>query len=143
MGTSKGMKGSINIDFIVSIVILLGAVTFILTNINSFIPSSAPVTELSYEGDLVSNKLLEYLAYENKSNILDQSKLESIGNCSDIDLGLNAGFHVRVDSRSKSWECNGSYNPGLPQTLRPVYVKLENGRYSPGIMRVWVWGEAT
>ncbi|GEM_PF-6561634 len=138
----KEKRGNINIDFIMSIVILLGAITFILVNLNSLIPSSAPRVELGYEGDLVSNKLLQYFSYQNKSNILDQTKLDNMGSCSDIDIGLNAGFHVRIDSKSKSWECSGDFNSGLPQTIRPVYVKLRNGRYSPGIMRVWVWGEA-
>ncbi len=140
------MKGDANIDFIISLVIFLGFIIFVLTTLNQLVGNQMPKQEiLEYQEYLVSGKLLNYFAYDGRPNILDQAKLDSVSSCSQIDIGLTTNIYYVISTRSGTWRCTPTENisSSMPYIQRPVYVKLLNGRETPGIMRVWAWGEVT
>ncbi len=140
------MRGDANIDFIMSLMIFLGFITFVLVSLNQIVITQTPKQELlEYQEYLVSGMLLKKLSYDGRLNILDQSVLDSVVNCDQLDLGVTTHIYYEVSTRSKTWKCTPSENPStaMPYIQRPVYVKLKNGRETPGILKVWAWGEVT
>ncbi len=140
------MRGDANIDFIISLVIFLGFVTFVLVSLNQLVTTETPKSELlEYQEYLVSGKLLNILAYNGRLNVLDQNKLDSVSSCNQLNLGVTTNVYYEVVTRAKTWNCTSAekIDSSLPYIQRPVYVKLKNGRETPGIMKVWAWGEAT
>ncbi len=140
------MKGDANIDFIISIVLFLSFIVFSMVVINSIvIPGGSTQSELHYQGVLVSGMIISKLAYEGRQNILDQSKLDSITNCSGLGIPTTSDYYYEVNTKVGTWSCKPSINisADLPYVQRPVYVKLANGIESPGVLKVWAWPKVT
>ena len=140
------MKGDANIDFIISIVLFLSFIVFSIIVMNSVVePSGATQSQLLYDGNLVSGMLISKLAYQGKLNILDQVKLENITKCSDVGIPTSADYYYVVDTVAKTWSCVPDMNvsSSAPFVQRPVYVRLRNGKETPGVMKVWAWPRVT